>query len=101
MTPRPSDTAFMPASLPGVIFILSVYIGKTERFHDRRFDGAVDDFLYGKACLGALHLVPLGLGGRVARREQRAAVLVRDDRDRIGPEPLRFRGDFVLVHADQ
>ena len=35
------------------------------------------------------------------RREQRAAVLVGDDRDRIGAEPLRFGGDLFLVHADE
>ena len=34
-------------------------------------------------------------------REERAAVLVRNDRDRIGAEPLRLRGDLFLVHADE
>ena len=38
---------------------------------------------------------------RVARREQRAAVLVGDDRDRIGAELLRLGRDLVLVHADE
>ena len=37
----------------------------------------------------------------MARREQRAAVLVGNDRDRIRPEPLRLRGDLFLVHPDQ
>ena len=34
-------------------------------------------------------------------REERAAILVGDDRDGIGAEALRFGGDLVLVHADE
>ena len=37
----------------------------------------------------------------MARREQRAAVLIGNDRDRIGAEPLRLGDDLFLVHADQ
>src|SRR5215211_4957399 len=40
-------------------------------------------------------------GLRITRREQRAAVLVRDDRDWIAADPLRLRRDFVLVHANE
>jgi len=35
------------------------------------------------------------------RREERAAVLIRDDRDRERADALRFGADLVLVHADE
>ena len=35
------------------------------------------------------------------RREQRAAILIRNDRDRIRAEALRLGGDLLLVHADE
>src|SRR6476661_5357494 len=101
MTPRESATAFMPASLPGVIFIPSVYIGKSKAFHDRCLDRLLDNLVDRQPRFGPLDLVALGFGRRVARREQRAAVLVGNDRDRIGPEALGLGRDFLLVHAHE
>ena len=50
-----------------------------------------------------LHLVAIWPRARrgMPRREQRAAVLVRNDRDWIRADPLRLGGNLVLVHADE
>ena len=66
-----------------------------------RSTAPVDNFVDRQVRLGAFHLVALRLRRRMPRREQRAAVLIRDDRDGIGAEPLRLGGDLVLVHADE
>ena len=44
---------------------------------------------------------PARLGGRMFRRKQLAAILILDDRDREGSEPLGLRDDLVLVHPNQ
>src|SRR5258708_39862785 len=88
MTPRLSETAFMPASLPGVIFTLSApsvvtkglfYIGKPEVLDFGGRDRLRHDLFDGEIRLGPLDFVGLCLGGRVPRREERAAVLIRND----------------------
>src|SRR5687768_11072067 len=106
ITPRSLETAFMPASLPGVIFTSpsnrgSFYYRELEVLHDRGGDGLVDDVANRQGFLGVQDIAAARLRGRVAWREQRAAVLVGDDRDGIRPENLRLRGDLFLVHADQ
>src|SRR3954467_1461739 len=101
MTPRASETAFMPASLPGVSFTRLFYIGECELFYDRRADGLVHDLCDRQPFFGALDLVPLRLGGRMTRRKERAAVLVGDDGNRIRAKPLCLGGDFFLVHPDE
>src|SRR5260221_8704401 len=101
ITPRVSDTAFMPASLPGVIFTALFYIGKPEVLDLRGGDRLRHDLLDGQIRFGPFDLVGLRLGRRMLRREERAAVLVGNNRDWIGAEPLGLRRDFLLVHADQ
>src|SRR5687767_11312698 len=136
ITPRSSDTAFIPASLPALIFTVlslfltargappplasrsrarlrlaslrplaraagadalraikgSLYIGKPELLENGRRDRAVDHLLDRQRRLGDLDVPPARLRGRVTRREQRAAVLVRNDRDRICAKALRLAG---------
>src|ERR671911_2942532 len=111
MTPRSSDTAFMPASLPGVIFTtlfscgwsgtLSFYYRERAAPRDGGRQRARHDVVDGERGLGRLDVHLPGARGRVPGREQRAAILVGDDRDGIGAQTLGFGGDFVLVHADE
>src|SRR5687767_481273 len=103
MTPRSFDTAFMPASLPGVIFTklfscgwsgnLSFYYRELAALADGGRQRARHDVVDGKGGLGGLDVHLPGARGGVPRREQRAAVLVGDDRNGVGAETLRFRGD--------
>ena len=51
--------------------------------------------------LGGVDVVAPRPGRGMLRREELAAVLILDDRDGIGAEPLRLGRDLVLVHADQ
>jgi len=52
-------------------------------------------------CFGALNLGERRAGRRKPRCEQRATVLVLEDRRLIGSDPLRVHGDLFLVHADE
>src|SRR5215204_2920996 len=101
MTPRASATAFMPASLPGVIFIRSVYNGETVGFHGRGLDCGLDDLVDRQPLFRAFHFEALRFRRRVLGREQGAAVLVGDDRDRIRAETFRLSRDLLLVQTDQ
>src|SRR5262249_36412299 len=130
MTPRPSDTAFMPASLPDVIFtslteasplgllharsrgpharsrgsvlsFASSHIGKPVVLHQRGVGCLRDDLVDRQVLLGALDVSRLRARRGMTRREQRAAVLIRDDRDGIRPGPLPLRRDLVLVHPHE
>src|SRR5215213_11285703 len=115
ITPRSFETAFIPASLPGVIFTIDslpaanscyvvkqlFYIRELKVLYSRCGNGALDDFVHRQRRLGALHIGEARLRGRMTRGEQRAAVLIRDDRDLVGAEPLCLRRDFSLVEADQ
>src|SRR5687767_3911861 len=76
MTPRSSETAFIPASFPGVIFTRLFYIGKIKEFDRGCGDGIRDNFVDRQVRFGALDLVPLRPGRGMFRREQRAAVLI-------------------------
>src|SRR4029078_4612695 len=70
-------------------------------FHDRRGNGSIDDLVDGQRRLGALDIPSARFGCGMARREQRAAVLIGNDRDGVGSQPLRLRGDLGPVDPDQ
>src|SRR3954469_22445256 len=101
ITPRPSETAFMPASLPGVSFTTSILSREREQLHRRGRRRLLHDFVDRQPLLRAFDIAAPRLGRGMAWREQGAAVLVGDDRDRVGAQPDRFSGDLLLVHADQ
>jgi hypothetical protein len=58
-------------------------------------------FVDRQRALPRFRLVEARARRRIARREQRATVLIGNDRDGITAEDLRLRHDFVLVHTDE
>src|SRR5262245_12411003 len=96
----------MPASLPGVIFTSSsnrgsFYYRELKVLHDRNGHGPFDDLVDWQGLLGTQHVTATCLSGRMAGREERAAILIGDDGYRIRAEHLGLGGDFFLVHANQ
>src|SRR5688572_7382567 len=105
MTPRSLDTAFIPASLPGVIFTsllhvpgsqlpASSYYRELEVLYGGGRHRLVDNLLNRQGFFRPQHIGAPGFGGRVPRSKQRAAVLVRDDRDGIRPQALGLLGNL-------
>src|SRR3954466_16151778 len=101
ITPRPSETAFMPASLPGVSFTMSILSREGEQLHGGGGRRLLHDFVDRQPVLRAFDVAAPRLRRGMPGGEQRAAVLVRNDRDRVGAQPDRFGGDLFLVHADE
>ena len=57
----------------------------------RRADSGGDDLVNRQRCLGDLHFVGARARRRVTRSKERAAILIRNDGNRIRAETLRLR----------
>src|SRR5262245_58984285 len=108
MTPRLSDTAFIPVSLPAVNFtsILlrtkrSFYYRKDKVLYRRRRHSGLYEAVDVEHAFSLLNLNAARFRRRMLWREQRATVLVRNDRDRKRSQPLGLCRNLILVHADQ
>ena len=88
--PRPSLSSKLPKPL--------IVPSGLEFLDHRARHGEFDEIHDRQRCFRRIDLVLLRAFQRISRREQLAAVLVRQDRGLVSPDSLRVGDDLLLVH---